>query len=214
MSTELKYVTERMKNNRNIPVVIIIISLILAGFYFVIILKNKPDETWNWLHTFISTLLSVIIGFATGILLYDIQTKSTDKKRRNELKELLRAELSDIYNVLTRDDFVVVTLNNQERLKVKITYIQPIILEECAKCGLFNSVETENFLHVARKIRFYNTLINYLLSILSKPDSTIVEALVKHAAENIESNIKGITSNITQILQQLKLTLSDSYKYK
>ena len=58
------------------PVLALVIFLCIFGAltYTILILKKRPDQKWNWFHTFVATMVSVLSAFAIGILLFEMQS--------------------------------------------------------------------------------------------------------------------------------------------
>lgn len=189
------------------PTVTVIIGLILGIAYFLYIRSNVKDKTWDTATNFVTTILSIVIGAMISIIIYNFQQKIESEQKLTELRKNLEAELSDINRVLTSGDAIKV--NN---LPFLTTFIEPIIVDECAKSGLFESIEVENFLHISRKIKFYNVQVNYFLSIISSNSFSPEVLALCH--KNMETSRTAIIDDITRIRSRMNLTLSDSINYK
>ncbi|MDO6602112.1 hypothetical protein [Arenibacter palladensis] len=185
------------------PIITILISLIIA-FLFYFKVKKKVNK-WGILTNYISTILSIVIGAMISILIFNYQESKTDERELTELKINLEAELSDIQRVLSSGD--VLTIN---KLPFLITYVEPIIIGECAKSGLFNSKDVENLLHLSRKIKFYNVQVEYLLNIIQKEEIPSFSILLKNCNRNMETSRSQILKNILQTASQLDMKLSET----
>jgi len=199
-----------MKKMQNIyPVITIIIGLILSISYFLFIKSNVEDKTWDTATNFVTTILSIVIGAMISIIIYQYQKESENQQKLTEMRRNLEAELSDINRVLSSGEAITV-----DGLAFLTTYIQPIIVDECAKSGLFLARDVENLLHVSRKIKFYNVQVNYFLAILTNSDNKQFIFLLRNCNRNMETSRLSIIQDISQIQNQLKLTLSDSINSK
>ena len=191
------------------PTIAVLVSLILSIAYFLYIKSYVKDKTWDTATNFVTTILSIVIGAMISIILYNLQQKMESEQRVTELRKNLQAELSDINRVLNSGD--VITVNG---LPFLATFIEPIIIDECAKSGLFETKEVENFLHISRKIKFYNVQVNYFLSILTTSNNPFSPEILTHCQKNMETSRVAIINDIKTIQTQLNLSLSDSINYK
>lgn len=189
----------------NILIVIIFVLLVVGSIVY--ISQSDTKDLPNVILTFLSIFFSVVLGAIFSIILYNNQKQIQDERLLKALKTNLQAEITDMYEVLKKGTPLKVN-----GLDFTITFIQPIILEKSAKSDLFKSHEIENFLHVARKVRFYNLLVNHLLSIINSPKDKNFTAILSSYHANLERTKKGIIHNLEQILEQLELKFSDSIK--
>lgn len=190
------------------PIITIIVGILLSVAYFFYIKNNVKDKKWDTATNFITTVLSIVIGAMISIIVYHYQKENENQQKLSEMRTNLETELSDIKRVLSSGE--VLTVNG---LPFLTTYIQPIIIDECAKSGLFIPRDIENLLHISRKIKFYNTQVNYFLSILTS-DSKQFPGLLENCNKNMENSRLAIIQDINQIQTQLNLTLSDSINIK
>lgn len=191
------------------PTITIIIGLILSISYFLFIRSNVKEKTWDTATNFVTTILSIVIGAMISIIIYHYQNENENQQKLTEMRRNLEAELSDIKRVLTSGE--AITVNG---LPFLTTYIQPIIVDECAKSGLFLSRDVENLLHISRKIKFYNVQVNYFLSILTNSDNKQFSNILINCNKNMETSRLAIIQDINQIQNQLNLTLSNSINSK
>lgn len=191
------------------PTITIIIGLILSISYFLFIRCNVKEKTWDTATNFVTTILSIVIGAMISIIIYHYQNENENQQKLTEMRRNLEAELSDIKRVLTSGE--AITVNG---LPFLTTYIQPIIVDECAKSGLFLSRDVENLLHISRKIKFYNVQVNYFLSILTNSDNKQIPNILINCNKNMETSRLAIIQDINQIQNQLNLTLSNSINSK
>ncbi len=192
-----------MKNTY--PILTIAISLTLAISYFIYVASYLKNIKWDTATSFVTTVLSIVIGAMISILIYNAQKTEQDKQKLSELRQNLEAEISDMSRVLSSKD--VITVNG---MTFMTTYIQPLIIDECAKSGLFNSLDVENFIHISRKINFYNVQVNYFLSILANTNDQFSPQLLTNCNKNMETSRIQILNDIKFIQEKLNLTLSNS----
>ena len=190
----------------------VIIAILIAVLYSLMVHHLAPDAVWGWRHTFVATVVSVVFAVAIGVALFNHQTNVTDRARTRQFRASLSAEISDIIREISSGNFMTIHLSTSSQ-KVLITYIQPLILEDAARSGLFNSVHTENMLHLAQKIRMYNIKVSYLFSVLTAGSSKpAFEPQTLHAIQNVEETRKAIIEDSHFLLKQMDLPLSPSVK--
>ena len=198
-----------MKQKQNLyPILAVIVGLFLSGLYLNYILNNVNDKTWDTATNYVTTLLSIVVGANISILIYNHQKEQQSEQKLKELRASLERELSDLNRILTTGESI--TVNNLSFLS---TYIQPIIIDECAKSGLFETKEVENLLHMSRKIKFYNVQVSYFLSILINSNNNNFSDILNNCNRNMETSRNAIINNINMIITQFDLTKSDSINY-
>lgn len=95
---------------------------------------------------------------------------------------------------------------------VLITYVQPLAIEDAARSGLFTPIQTENLLHLARKIRMFNVKTQFCLSVLAQNRALdpSYQARVEYATRNVGETRTGILEAIDLCKRQLGIELSAS----
>src|SRR3954451_18251201 len=82
-------------------------------------------------------LLSTILTFFIGALLFDYQVERTEAKRKEQLRILLVTELAGIAEGLDLANAIKVRLSDGSA-EVVVTHIQPTVIEEAIKGGFFS----------------------------------------------------------------------------
>ncbi|MCK4329816.1 hypothetical protein KAX02_08230 [candidate division WOR-3 bacterium] len=180
----------------------------LVGFIYTLCLfLIAAKELRSWLHTFIATLISVLFAVSVGILLFNYQTKIVDKNRKEQLEELLPLELSNTSELLSSDKFFVI-YSTSYRDSTIITYIQPLVLEEAVRSGLFDTHHTGKMLQLGQEMRVYNTQVSYLLSSLAgEPNNPKYREVLKNAIMNLEISRKKIVAHSLILSEIMDLSL-------
>ncbi len=196
------------KRNISGPIIIAVLALLVAALYSIRVTYATPYEVWSWWHTFVATIVSIVFALAIGIALFDYQAKRADEVRIKQFRSLISDELSDTIQTLSSGDRMVVHVESSAH-EILLAYIQPLVLEEAVKSGLFDSLHTENMLHIARKMHMYNTKTSYFLSVLTAGSSSRhFGSLVAHATQNVEETRQAIVENLRSLLKQMDLPLS------
>jgi len=193
----------------------LLIAVGIAIFYTILVYWKgaKPDakdNIWSWWHGLISTFVSVLLGITVAIWLLSYQDRKTDQTERQKYRRLLTAELSDARRVLSLPDKSKMVMQlGGTNYYILAAYVQPIILEEAARSNLFDPVDTENMLLLARNMRTFNLLIDHLME-------AVVLATDQHAnnirylVESQESGRQTLLENIDLIKRQMRLEWSPS----
>lgn len=148
--------------------------LIVSAIFLPLVGFLSPGTFWVTLSTFIATTLSILAAFFIGVGLYDRQVRITDVKKVKQLSHALVAELSEIYRSLERPMLYQLPLRDRPHLDtIPVTYVYPIMLEDAARSGFFNTTFTRRMLELARTIHIYNTRVSHTLAILATIDSFI-----------------------------------------
>ena len=77
----------------------------VAPYSFVVYFFGGPTSTpvWDWLSALISTLASVFLAIAVGVVLFRIQTNLASQEEEHEMEQLLHSELVRILDKLQVD---------------------------------------------------------------------------------------------------------------
>lgn len=177
----------------------VIVALLLSVFYFFYILIYVTEKTWDTATNFVTTVLSIVIGGMISVIIYNYQQKQQSEHKFKELLINLERELSDINQVLTSGEVIKV-----DNLSFLVTYIQPIIIDECAKSGLFEPRDVENLLHFSRKIKFYNVQVSHFLSILANSDIKRFSYLLENSNRNMETSRIALIDDIKTIITHIR----------
>lgn len=183
---------------------IILLALTAIAVYSYILRCKEPSELWPWTSGLLATLLSVVLGVAVALLLFRYTGNQEDALSRTRFRNLLRAEMTDTFRILASDETMYISLG-QSTCSVHVAYIQPIVIEEAAKSGLFEEITTENLLHLARKMRMYNLKTQYLLSAVASNNSKVA---MGHACTNVEVTRLAILDDLTIMMKKLHLEFS------
>jgi hypothetical protein len=150
---------------RNIGLLAILVGALVAGYTLVLGL-GSPSDLIGWFSTLISTVASVWAALLIGLILFQHQTQETDRKKKAELEELLGTELGEVRRVIARwrtvvpEEALETTANSftSHELQYVLHYTHPLIVEEAARSGLFDTEQTSEMLVLARMMRQHNVL--------------------------------------------------------
>ncbi len=128
---------------RDIVVAVAVLMLIYSVgiFYFF------RGEFIGWLNTLFATLISVVFALVVGLILYHYQDRRADQGKKESLSRLLKAELTEVRNLIQNEKTVVpddalkaATRRTPGQLETRVSlhYVHPLIVEEAIRSGLFN----------------------------------------------------------------------------
>ena len=133
-----------------------IFTLLIAAGYSLAVYCFQPEKLWDWLNTLVGSGLSFFLAVLGGIYLFKLQTNADENSERNALHALLAAEFSDLVRILGDSSRMGLTLQSGAKQSVLIAFVQPLATEKAALSGLLSQGESENLLHLARKLRMLN----------------------------------------------------------
>jgi hypothetical protein len=193
-----------------VMIIILVLCLIVGIAYSVFVYDRARSQFWDWCHSLVATLLSVMLALAAGFWVYDLQVQKADRQEKEDLTVLLRQELSYLRSHLAEAEQAEIIVGGS-RKKVLITYVQPVVLEQAATSGLFDPVDSANMLKIAREIRLYNVEVEFLIAMLGGggENQEIYKARIDFVASSIERARQAIISNIEVEAQRLQIDLLD-----
>jgi hypothetical protein len=142
----------------NITLLAVLVGVLVA-VYTLVVLLSAPDELLGWFSTLVSTVASVWAALLIGLILFQHQTQETDRKKKEELEKLLKTELSEVRRLIEkfRTD-VPDGAPTSHGMQYVLHYTHPLIVEEAARSGLFDTEQTSEMLVLARMMRQHNVL--------------------------------------------------------
>jgi hypothetical protein len=200
----------------------------LVGGYTLVVGLGSPGALIGWFSTLVSTAASVWAALLIGLVPFQHQTQETDRKKKEALTELLKTELSEVRGMLERSWTVVPdeALETTEssftahKMEVSIHFTHPLIVEEAARRGLFDTEQTAEMLHLARKMEHYNVLLQEVMtwrlyeestrSASDTPFSSKYLLAMKHyaeAARSVQRSEERIVNGCTALLETLPYLL-------
>ncbi|WP_299599682.1 hypothetical protein [uncultured Microbulbifer sp.] len=182
-----------MKKRYAIGIIVFLVSAYTFAVY-----KIYPDKLALWINAIIAVLISSAMAVITGLLLFENQRKTTSKSEKEDLRKILKAEMIDIQNTMVTEDLMTINLPGGVTRKVLVANIQPIAMEKVALSGKFDSRLSHQLLHVARKIRMLNVMVEYFLNSIGHGNID----MINHAAGNIDSTRSAIYDNLNQIAKE------------
>ena len=135
---------------RNIIRVLAVLVAALVGVYTLVVLLVSPEDLIGWFSTLVSTVASVWAALVLGLILFQHQIQVTDRKKKEELEELLRTELGEARRLLEK--------YRTDKTQYVLHFTHPLIVEEAARSGLFDAQQTSEMLILARMMRQHNVL--------------------------------------------------------
>jgi len=181
--------------------------LIGVGYSFAVICQ-QPDKFWDWLNTLVGSGLSFFLAVLGGIYLFRLQNAATERSEREALRELLCAEFSDLIRILSDTSKMELTTQSGLTKSVLVAFVQPLVIEKSAVSGLFSRQESENLLHIARKIRMFSFKTEHMMSVIQ---ARAEEQFIIHAADNVEQTRVGTIEGIRHVARQLGISINEHY---
>lgn len=185
-----------------------ILTIVVAALYSAAVYCAQPKEIWGWLNTLVGTGLAFFLAILAGLYLFNRQNEISKKSQTEDLRSILTAEFSDLVRILSDTKRMSVTFPSGNIENVLIAFIQPLATEKSALSGLFTRIESENLLHIARKVRMLNFKTEYFMGLIQ---SRADEPVMKHAIDNMEQTRDSVIKSLTQVATQMKIEINENY---
>jgi hypothetical protein len=185
-----------------------VLTLVIALIYSLAVHCLQHEKLWDWFNTLVGSGISFFLAVLGGIYLLRLQTSATEAAERKSLLSLLTAEFSDLIRILGDSSHMDIQLQSGISRSVLIAFTQPLAIEKAALSGLFIEIESENLLHLARKIRMLNFKSEHFMELIQ---SRAEERFLIHAIDNIEQTRIATIGSIRHVAKQLGLTLNENY---
>jgi len=185
-----------------------LLALILGIAYTLIVHRKSPSQRWAWLHSAVAILVSVLLGISVALFMFSAQQASLAREQKHRYLSLLTLELSSVHQRLRDDTRVNITCPGGKVYQAQITYIQPVVLEEAGKSGLFNEPDSFMILDLAGSIRMWNIKTPYLFAVMnSNPSDGKYEMKLQWVLTNLDRARSGILNGTSMLSQQLGIEL-------
>ncbi|MDB5802712.1 MAG: hypothetical protein JWN73_34 [Betaproteobacteria bacterium] len=176
--------------------------------YSVLVYVFNCEKIWDWFNTFVGSTVSFFFAVLGGMYLLKVQSDALKESQHKELGMLLGAEFSDLIRILSDKDRLPLCMQGGSTYHVLVAFVQPLVIEKAALSGVFLQSESENLLHLARKIRMFSFQLEYLMGLISGQSS---EQFINHATRNIEETRVAAIVGLRQVAKQLGLSINESY---
>lgn len=153
---------------------IIGLVLLLITIFTVFVHKKAKERIliWNWWIKLTATFVSTLLAFMVGILIFRWSDNSIKHDQKLKYNSLLKSELYATKGALSTEKRMYITINNTQ-YKVLITGIDPIVIEESIRSGLYSPKETEKLLKIARAMKMYNFRNQCILTLIGSGNGGI-----------------------------------------
>jgi hypothetical protein len=169
---------------------------------------------WSWWIGLTSTLVSVFLGISIAIGIFFFQNNVTQKQDKEKFLFLLDTELSATWQGLQTVDNPLNIKINEKTFSFHVVFLQQIALEEAARTGLFDKIETRVLLKLARWISFHNMNLNLLInSIPNLTNDSLSEQRMNMIWKSHKSTRESLIKDIMGLYQVFQLeTLKERIK--
>jgi hypothetical protein len=150
------------------------LCLVLASSYTYLVYARCRAKLWDWLNTLFATTISIVLGFAAGLWLYEIQVNRDDAARKIRLADELTVELNTTSGQLRNGPFVTGTQAGSAD-SILLADIRTITANEAISSGLFSDSTSKLILAVARNCSTYDKMLEFWMGILKAGDLNQVQ---------------------------------------
>lgn len=140
----------------------LIIPVITIIIFSILIKRKKPDDNWNWWISFVSTIVSLMLGIVVGISLFEYRQNRIKLDDRARLTSMLSVELSGIYDVLSREKYT--TIGDNQPMQTLVTKLDQIIINDAIRSNLFDKGVAKLLIVISRNISMQNILVDHSMA--------------------------------------------------
>jgi len=145
---------------------VLAIAISIVVYYDCLIRKKRPDQVWSWRNSLVATLVSVLLGVSVAIFIFYFQNSATHSQQKQKYLSLLDTELAATWQALQTVDNPLEIRYGDKTYTFYVRFLPSSILEEAARSGRFDEIETRALFKLLRYIRFHNMILNLLLNSL------------------------------------------------
>ena len=187
-------------NITKVLVLVAAVAVFLTVAGTALILMFDHAAFMSWISTLVATFVGAVLALAVGIGLFNYQAGETDRKRQSQLLEALAAELQANLDLLRSGRLHLIEAGDKE-WKLALVHLQPLIIEEAVRSGVFDSEDTHKFIHLERAIRSYNADVSYVLNMRSV---LLHRRAYEHVVKGLIEQQKWITEACESMLESLE----------
>ena len=152
-------------------------------FFFLFPLHQR----WPWWSSVVATVVSVSLGISVGFFLFQREQSLLKREERDRYIRLLTLELSQIRSVLQDEKRANITTKTGLALSPQLTRIQPLVLEDAGRSGLFSERASFFMLDISNSVRSFNQKTQFLLDIMvSEQPAPMQDNKLTWALENMD----------------------------
>lgn len=191
-----------------------LLALLIAVFFTYLIQTEAPDQIWSWWIGLTSTLVSVILGISIAIGIFFFQNNVNQEQDKKKFLFLLDTELSATWQGLQTIDNPLNIKINEKTYSFHVVFLQHIVLEDAARTGLFDKIETRVLLKLNRWINFHNMNLNLLINTMSNlSNDPLSDQKINMIWKSHKNTRETLIQNIHDIYQVFELeTLKERIK--
>lgn len=187
--------------------------VLIAALYSAIVFDFSDGQGWDWINTFMATILSVF----AGIFLYRHQTARTEEDRRDRLLAALAGELKSSLGILkappspilipegvaTGEDGapVVKTTKIGEAVLVNLP---TVVVEEALRAAVFDAQESLLLANIERHLHIHNSEVSFVLQTRTAKVSRTVLLSLRRTAEELNQRQAMIIKDNQKLLEHLR----------
>ncbi len=194
---------------------VVVAAILCAGVVTYLVHEFSPAQLGQWLRALAAATISALFAVAVGIGLFNRQIRINDRRRSQQLLEVLEAEIRDIKDVLDDSDpggfTPVLTASGSIKSVLLPEGLELIAFDEAVRSGLFPTRETVQIINLAGRIRTYKARVNRALSIIQAEivaQQELAEKgvgyLLDHNVDNLEQHRRKVIEECDRILKTLE----------
>lgn len=180
-----------------------------------LVLKFSPDQLGQWLRALATAFISALFAIAVGLGLFNRQIHVNEERRRQQLLEVLKAEIRDIKNELSSTDpgsfTSIQTASGNTRQFMLPLGFELITFDEVVRSALLPTQVTVQVIYLAGGVRAYNARVHRAQSIIQAEIIAAEEVtkrgagyLLDHNVDNLEQHRQKVIDECDRMLNTLE----------
>jgi uncharacterized protein len=175
---------------------VVVAAILCAGVVTYLVHEFSPAQLGQWLRALAATSLSALFAIAVGIWLFNRQIRINDERRRQQLLQVLRAEIRDIRDVLTDTgpgaSTSVLTASGTIWKVILPEGLELIAFDEAVRSGLLPTKVTVQVIYLAGAIRAYNARVHRAQAIIQAEIIAAKRILKKRTGYLLDRNVNNL----------------------
>lgn len=184
-----------------------------AALYSAIVFDFSGGQGWEWLNTFMATILSVF----AGIFLYRHQTAVAEDDRRDQLLTALAGELKACIGILRTPPTPIViprsvttgegdaTVVNTAKIgEAVLIHLPAVVAEEALRAAVFDTEESFMLSNIDRQIHIHNSELSFILQTRTAQVSRTVLLSLQRTTAELKQRQAAIIEENQRLLEHLR----------
>lgn len=194
-----------MKHRLSDTLTFITVALIIAIIVTTLVYVFSPAKLGDWLRTLSATSISALFAVAIGVGLFNLQAKATGERRRQQLIEVLKAEITDIRDELADNSAEAYTPITTESGNFRTVLLpqefQLVAMDETIRSGLFSTSIVKELINLSAAIRMYNRRVENAQALIQADILDARKVRESGAGHVLDANVDNLEQHRRRLIE-------------